>query len=281
MSGQSIVTGKSTAIRPDAEVIASLCKTRAYRCGLGLETEQTEHALFVRDKDAPDVWSANLILGITAGSELQFAELREAADAFFEHCSYRQYEIDPLTSPFIEETLASAGGLNQPSVLQMVLSGDSPSASPMVTIRPVEHSEDWEVLRNLVYADHHEGARTHGMELPSEITEGIVEGYRRKEPECRFFLSEFEGQVCGYGSGTYCPNEMGMIEDLFTLPSFRRRGVCSSLIGFLVDDLRAQGASEILIGPYTDEAPKHLYSNLGFRTICETYTVIQPNYDTV
>ena len=69
----------------DTALIASLCKTRAYHCSLGLEAEQTEHALFVRDREAPDVWSANLILQITAQSEREFAELRESANSFFNH----------------------------------------------------------------------------------------------------------------------------------------------------------------------------------------------------
>jgi ribosomal protein S18 acetylase RimI-like enzyme len=276
MSEQSSAMGIGHAMTSEPGLIASLCETRAFRCGLGLETEQTKHALFVRDKDAPDVWSANLILRITARSEAEFAELREAAESFFVHCSYRHYEIDPLTPAFVGEFLASEAGLPQPSVLQMVLSGDCLSGTPSVTIRPVENAEDWLALRMLVFADHSEGARTHGKELSSEITDGIVDGYQRKEPQCRFFLAEFDSQVCGYGSGTYCPGEMGMIEDLFTLPSFRRRGVCSTLIRTVVEDLRKQGASDILIGPYADGEAKHLYSNLGFRTVCETHTVLQP-----
>ena len=59
-----------------------------------------------------------------------------------------------------------------------------------------------------------------------------------------------------------------MVEDLFTLPSHRNRGIARSLIHHCVDDALARGAVDVLIGALHDDTPKNAYAAMGFETTC-------------
>ena len=63
------------------------------------------------------------------------------------------------------------------------------------------------------------------------------------------------------------PNRAGMIEDLFTLPTARRRGVITGVIAALVDRLRAANYDPVFLGAFANDRPKHLYARLGFRSV--------------
>jgi predicted GNAT family acetyltransferase len=58
-----------------------------------------------------------------------------------------------------------------------------------------------------------------------------------------------------------------MIDDLFTLPSERRRGVITGVIAAFVDELRAEGCHTIFLGALANDQPKLLYARLGFRPV--------------
>ena len=56
-----------------------------------------------------------------------------------------------------------------------------------------------------------------------------------------------------------------MIEDLFTLPAYRRRGIASGMIATFADELRSSGCSCIFLGAMVGEPARLLYAKLGFR----------------
>ena len=58
-----------------------------------------------------------------------------------------------------------------------------------------------------------------------------------------------------------------MIEDLFTLPSARGKGVATALIAAFADRLQYAGSHTIFLGALASEAPKRLYARLGFRPV--------------
>ena len=58
-----------------------------------------------------------------------------------------------------------------------------------------------------------------------------------------------------------------MIEDLFTLPTARHRGIATAMIAALADHLRASGCHTIFLGALGSEQPKHLDARLGFRPV--------------
>ncbi len=60
------------------------------------------------------------------------------------------------------------------------------------------------------------------------------------------------------------PARIGLVEDLFVRPEWRRQGVAVALIAHCVDDARARGADRVIIGSDPDDWPKRLYARLGF-----------------
>lgn len=60
---------------------------------------------------------------------------------------------------------------------------------------------------------------------------------------------------------------VGKVEDLFTAPAFRHRGIATALIAHAVDDARQRGAGPVLIGADANDTPKAMYSAMGFRPL--------------
>ena len=78
-----------------------------------------------------------------------------------------------------------------------------------------------------------------------------------------------------YGASVLCANGLGMVEDLFTLPTFRKRGIATAIIARAIAHVRQQDAAQILIGAHTTEPPKRLYAALGFAPVCVTREYIK------
>jgi GNAT superfamily N-acetyltransferase len=58
-----------------------------------------------------------------------------------------------------------------------------------------------------------------------------------------------------------------MIEDLFTLPVARGRGVARGMIAGFVERLQGAGCRTVFLGAVADDWPKRLYARLGFRPV--------------
>jgi GNAT superfamily N-acetyltransferase len=106
--------------------------------------------------------------------------------------------------------------------------------------------------------------------LDEDITRGIVADYRAKSEVVQFFLAHVEGVACAYGSAVVSPFGMGIVEDLYTLPLYRKRGIASALVAHIVDYARARGVGPMLIGAVADAAPRRLYASMGFVPQCVT-----------
>ena len=76
-----------------------------------------------------------------------------------------------------------------------------------------------------------------------------------------------EDIAVAYGAHAAAPNCVGMIEDLSTLQSARRKGIATAMIAAFTDRLRADGCHAILLGAFASEQPKHLNVRLGFRPL--------------
>jgi predicted GNAT family acetyltransferase len=93
----------------------------------------------------------------------------------------------------------------------------------------------------------------------------MVANYRAKAPAYRFHLALLDGEPVAYGAMIAAPNGMGMMEDLFTLQSVRRRGIASTMIAHFDAALGAGGCTGVFLGAVATEDAKTLYYNLGFR----------------
>lgn len=253
------------------------CETYAYHGQLGLTQYNLTYCKVVQDTANPDVWSSNKAYAVTAHTDNDIERLMGEVDGVSATLLYRHFVVDPFTPPAFAAYLALNDYLEQATIIQMVLDGPikTQASSASLNIHPVSTAADWTILRELVQQDYAEGGRTQGKILSAAVTDGIVAGYQAKQAECQFFIAELDGQPCAYGSGLCGPNAMGMVEDLFTLPQLRRRGVASALIAHCVDYCRRRGSNQVLIGSHASEPPKHLYRRLGFEPVCLTRDYIK------
>ena len=88
--------------------------------------------------------------------------------------------------------------------------------------------------------------------------------------EIQFFLAWAAGEPVAFFSSWAGVDGVGMVEDLFTLPSHRNQGIARALIHHCVADARAKGAGPVLIGSFPDDTPKDLYKAMGFEPTCLT-----------
>ena len=253
------------------------CEAYHFRAGLGMEIITGKGFRAIRDNDRRQVWDLNRIFDVTADTHDEIALLMHAASSTFELQGYNYFSITPFTPSKFVAHLATEDFQEQIPVVQMVLEDDIKVPTPKgFKLFSVSSDEKWDILYELVRLDHIEGVRTGGQNLDEAFTQSVVEGYRRKSKSCQFFLAYLEDTVCGYGSGTVVPNQMGMVEDLFTLPKFRRRGIASAVIAGCVQHVRDNGCDSVLIGSLVTEPPKHLYRKLGFRPVCLTRSFHKP-----
>ena len=249
----------------------AIVDTYRWHRGLGHEQVALPCVRIIVDTAHPDVWDANHADAVSATTEEEIDGVLNALDRYLAHSNWRVVHTDPSTPETFLARLAMDGFEEQPAVIQMALHGPV-HTDAIVELHPVVSDEDWKTLGLLVLRDHEEGARTGGMDLMPEVSEGIVAGYRRKAPQCPFFLATHDGDAIAYGSCAVGPSGAGIIEDLFTVPSHRGRGVASAMIRAFAERLHDAGCSTVFLGALATEPARHLYAKLGFRPVLLTRT---------
>jgi GNAT superfamily N-acetyltransferase len=248
-----------------SDAMKRVAASYAWHRALGNQVVPGQHCHVIRDPTHPDVWSSNHASGVTAESDPQIDAVFEELDAHLGHCAHRLVSTDCFTPEKFVAELAMRDYRELAPTLQMFLPGElAPTATAAVQLRPVTTEADWETLFALVRADHEEGARTNRVALPEAVSRGIVEGFRKKAGPSTMYLAEQGGEPCAYGAAIVCPNGLGMIEDLYTVPASRGRGIASTLIQTGVFMLRQCGCDAIFLGAHISERPKYLYRKLGF-----------------
>ena len=247
----------------------------AWQLALGHETLDDPLCRIVWDREHPDVWDANHVSLVRAATHAEIEDVLGRADAALAHCRQRFFMVDPLTPPAFEARLALEDYIERTPTLQLVLGGRLKADPRRAELRPVTTDEDWRSLEALFRQDHLERARIEGHNLPVEVTRGLVVGLRLKWPACQFFLAREEGEDAAYGAGILCEGGLGMVEDLFTLPAFRHRGLATAIIARAVEHARARGAGPVFIGARANDTPKKFYAALGFEPVCLTREYIK------
>lgn len=249
----------------------AVLETYRWHRALGQETRAIDNARIIVDPAHPNVWDTNHADCITAGTQEEIAGVLEALDQHLSHSDWRVVQIDPQTPENFIAHLALAGFLERSATIQMALQTPSLPA-PASDLHPVETDADWAALAHLVAEDHREGLRTGEASPLQELTDGIVAGYRARTPSCRFFLSIDNGRPVAYGSYASGPLGAGMIEDLFTLPQARGRGIASRMIAAFADRLSDEGCRTVFLGALVGQRAATLYTKLGFVPVFLTRT---------
>jgi GNAT superfamily N-acetyltransferase len=233
-----------------------------------------DHALCraIRRDAAPYVYVANHLQRVRAKT----AEQIDAVLAFLEQTlgdrRHRQVLVDPDTpAPFVAR-LALAGFEPEPT-LQLVLEGElcGRTAAP-VDLRLAESDEDWASLARLLRVDHEETCARRGRPVyDMAVTDQMALCMRGRSPAARHWLARVGGRDVAFFASWPGRNGVGMVEDLFTLPECRKRGIARVLVHHAVADARARGAAQVLIGADPSDWPKRFYADLGFRPACVTW----------
>ena len=206
---------------------AAQAVARTYRdyLALGHDVEAGPGCRSVRCDAAPVIYDANHLQAVTAESpEGVAAALAHLEEALGDR-AHRHVLTDPAAPPAVTAGLALAGFEGTPT-LQLLLAGELQGPPPVpAELEPVASEADWSALHRLVRADHVESNQKKGTEIYSErTTEQMMVTKRLKAPSVQFFLARVAGEPVAFFSSWPGKGGVGMVEDLFTLPSHRRRG---------------------------------------------------------
>jgi GNAT superfamily N-acetyltransferase len=258
---------------PDQVLLARVYETLEGYYELGCEVRDEPFARFVRNLEAPRIYDVNFAAFVRAETKAEIESVLERADGLFDGMPHRVFHIDPWTPPAFEAQLM-LHGFEFEDELQLLLEGELQVArdAPEIDIRLVESEEDWSVVRRLSRLDHEEqaGRGMHPL-WDEEVTSEMVATKRVKAPALRFWLARAGNTDCAFLSSWPGANGVGKVEDLFTHPEFRHRGIASALIAYCVRDARERGAGPVLIGALPNDTPMRMYAAMGFRPFCVTH----------
>ncbi len=235
---------------------------------LGNRVFDEPQARFVCRPETPLVHDANLACDVRAASDDEIDAVLVRADEIYAGLGHRKFALDAETTPAFEARLVLDGYEPHPH-LQLVLEGDLDGSAPPIEIRAAVSDDDWRSLEALWRAVHDEETAK-GQHQPWEpaVTTQMVAAVRAKAPHLQFWLATVDGEDCAFFSSWPGHDGLGIVEDLFTRPEFRGRGVATALIAHAVDDARRRGAGPVVIAARPTDTPKQMYAALGFRPLC-------------
>lgn len=260
----------------DADLLRRVFDARAAYNELGNAVIEEARARFVRNPEIPDVHDANVTTWVAAATEDEIADVLVRAEEIYAGLRHRKVMVDPATPPPFEARLVLEGYEPHPHV-ELVLEGElraSPGTS--VDLRLAESDDDWRSLTALWQRSHEEEVEKgqHDAWGPG-VTKQMVTAKQLKAPHLRFWLARVGGTDAAFFSSWPGRDGMGIVEDLFTEPEFRHRGLATALICHSVADARARGAGPVAISARPDDTPKHMYAALGFRPFAISRTYVK------
>jgi GNAT superfamily N-acetyltransferase len=244
---------------------------------LGHESFTADGARFVRNRTLPKVRDANWVSDISASAPDELRLLFERVDKEFAGFPYRAFEVDFRTPPLVE-ALLELEGYKQERGLALLLEGElnAPSARSF-EIRLVDNDSAWAAYSALVDRDwREEYLAPEGLAYDAEEAAQLLETRRLRAPPVRHWLAHMDGEPRAYLSSWEGVGGIGMVEDLYTAPEYRHRGLATALLRHCVADCRARGAGPIVIGADPEDTPKQMYAAMGFRPIASTRSYWKP-----
>jgi GNAT superfamily N-acetyltransferase len=241
--------------------------TDAANFALGNETFGLLGATFVRNGASPDIYDANHVAGARPTKPSQVEEFLAAVEREYTASRHRRFEVDYRTPPAFEARLALEGYEREDGLLS-VLEGELLGPAPgSCDIRPVETEDDWEAFWELMLKDWREHHRLQKRNVKEEIARQMFGTKRLKQPPVQYFLAHANDRPVAYLNSWAGIDGVGQVEDLFTLPEFRRRGIARALIHHCVADARTKGAGPVIIAADPKGTPKLIYAAMGFRPV--------------
>ena len=238
---------------------------------LGNERFEADGAAFIRNPSVARVRDANQVVAVTASTPDEIERLLAHAHREYADCPHRQFRLDYTAPPEFEARLVLEG-YERSDTLAMLLEGEPASTAKPHEIRPVESAADWQAYASLNEIDLREYLEKIPGGADMEVAEQLVLTRRIKSPPVRHWIAYVDGQPGAYLASWEGIDGVGQVEDLFTHPDFRHRGLATALIHHCVADCRAHGAGPVVIVADTADTPKRMYAAMGFRPVAISRT---------
>ena len=233
---------------------------------LGNELFQADGATFVRNRALPEIRDSNYVSHVSAATPEEIDRLLARVEQEFAGFPHRRFDLDFATPPAFEARLA-LDGYERSDALVMLLKGDLVGEAKPHDIRPVENDEAWDDYNRLNEVSWREDQERTGRGEPAEVGRAMVRSRQVKSPPARYWLAYVDGEPHAYFGSWEGIQGVGQVEDLFTHPEFRHRGLATALIHNCVADCRSHGAGPVVIVCDPDDTPKEMYAAMGFRPI--------------
>ena len=233
---------------------------------LGNEQFEADGATFVRNRELPDIRDSNHVAHVTASTADQIDRLLARVEREFAGVPHRRFDIDLSTPPALEPRIAFEG-YQRSDLLVMVLEQDLAGEAKPHDVRLVEDNAGWDR-----YAALHEiDWQKHSEDLPPSagawLANAMFRCRRLKSPPARYWLAYVDGEARAYLTSWEGIDGVGQVEDLFTHPAVRHRGLATALIHRGVTDCRERGAGPVVIIADPKDTPKQMYAALGFQPV--------------
>ncbi len=216
------------------------------------------------DSHSPRVSDANNACVLEPEPELTLeeilAELRptvQPAGVAYDHIEFWEHSVE---SPALRDVRAS--GLTHASDLVMEFEGHDVALarSAGVEVRDLRHPEGafWPWYRSLL--------NEFGNELDDDVLNQLVSRARRGAlaGRMRWYLGYLDGRPAGYTS-VVPVGGAHYLDNVVTMPEFRRRGVASATVTLAVRAALDAGAACIFLLAEASGNPQRLYERIGFR----------------
>ncbi|MCH8026141.1 MAG: GNAT family N-acetyltransferase [Chloroflexi bacterium] len=233
---------------------------------LGNEQFDADGGSFVRNREEPEIHDSNHVTRITASSPAEIDRLLIRVEREFADIPHRAYHIYNDTPPAVEARLALEG-FERSDALVMLLEGDLTGQAKDHDIRLVEGEDSWQAYRSLHLAGWIAYREAAGETDPSAAGEAMFRSRRAKSPPMRYWLAYVDGAPSAYFASWEGRDGVGQVEDLYTRPEFRHRGLATALIHHCVADCRSHGAGPVVIVCDPGDRPKQMYAAMGFRPV--------------
>ena len=229
---------------------------------LGNERFEADGATFIRNRRFPEWMDANHVAYVTASTPREIDRLFERVEEEFDGFPHRRFDLEPDTPPALQARLLLHGYTRSDEIL-MLLKGALRGVARPADIRLVKGDSDWDALARLFELEWQEYRGRAGDDRAG-ISPWRKVGKRDKSPPVRYWLAYLDGHPRSYFSSWAGVDGIGQVEDLFTRPEYRHRGLATALIHHCVADSRALGAESVIITADPGDTPKLMYSAMGF-----------------
>ena len=235
---------------------------------LGNEVFEAAGAVFCRNRAYPRRHDANYVTHVTASTPAEIDALLARVEAEYAGFSHRRIDTDFRTAPTVAARLV-VDGWKPGDGLCLLLEGELKLTSKPADceIRLVESEEDWRQRTTLMLQDWAEDSAKNGSAFDGTLGEPFTSALRAKTPHARHWMAYVDGAPAAFFSSWPGTDGVGQVEDLFTHPAYRKRGIAVALIAHCVADARARGAREVAITADPNDTPKQLYAAMGFRPL--------------